>query len=138
MDLNLIRTLCEKRKGGISGLAKSIGMTVQNLHRCIRENKIQAQDLEKICCVLNVPITVFFNSLESRLPDSPSTDTDNQIAEIKNRLVGEHLTEKISDAEHMEVQDDTIPLLKMKVELLQKLLDEKERYIALLERNQED
>lgn len=34
-------------------------MTEQNLHRCIRENKIQAQDLEAISKALGVTIGYF-------------------------------------------------------------------------------
>ncbi len=61
MNLQLIKTLCEKRKGGIRGLSNQVGMTEQNLHRCIRENKIQAQDLEAISKALGVTIGYFFD-----------------------------------------------------------------------------
>lgn len=63
MDLQLIKNLCRKRKGGVKGLSEAIGMTEQNLHRCIRENNIQALDLEKIAAVLNVNIGYFFGEI---------------------------------------------------------------------------
>ena len=63
MDLQIIKKIVEENRfsGGIRGLAETVGMTEQNLHRCVRENKIQAGDLEKIAKALGVPITVFFD-----------------------------------------------------------------------------
>lgn len=37
-------------------------MSEGNLHRCVRTNKIQAQDLERIATALEVSIDVFFNA----------------------------------------------------------------------------
>lgn len=48
MDLQLIKNLCRKRKGGVKGLSEAIGMTEQNLHRCIRENNIKLWILKKL------------------------------------------------------------------------------------------
>ena len=58
MNLQLIKTKVEEQRypGGIKGLAESVGMTEQNLHRCVRENKIQAQDLEKYQLNLKSPL----------------------------------------------------------------------------------
>jgi transcriptional regulator with XRE-family HTH domain/DNA-binding Xre family transcriptional regulator len=64
MDLLTVKNLCENKPGGIKKLAEDIGMTEANLHRCIRLNKIQASDLEKIAQVLNVDVSVFFGSEE--------------------------------------------------------------------------
>ena len=64
MNLQLIKDYCEKRSGGLRQLAEDAGMSEPNLHRCIRINKIQAGDLEKIAKILRVPVTVFFD--ESR------------------------------------------------------------------------
>ena len=63
MDLQIIKKIIEENRfsGGVRGLAEAVGMTEQNLHRCVRENKIQAGDLEKIAKELGVPITVFFD-----------------------------------------------------------------------------
>ena len=63
MDLQIIKQIIEENRfsGGVRGVAEAVGMTEQNLHRCVRENKIQAGDLEKIAKVLGVPITVFFD-----------------------------------------------------------------------------
>ncbi|WP_289746653.1 hypothetical protein [Paramuribaculum intestinale] len=63
MNLLVIKTKVEEKRypGGLKGLAESVGMTEQNLHRCIRENKIQAHNLESISLKLEVPITEFFD-----------------------------------------------------------------------------
>lgn len=62
MNLELIKKLSEKYNGGLKKLSADIGMSEQNLHRCIRYNKIQASDLENIAMMLNVDIRVFFDS----------------------------------------------------------------------------
>lgn len=60
MNLKLIRKICESRKGGVKGLALELGMSEQNLHRCIRENRIMANELEKISKILGVSPAIFF------------------------------------------------------------------------------
>ena len=52
MNLEIVRKLSENRGGGLKKLAADVGMSEQNLHRCIRNNKIQAADLEKIAFLL--------------------------------------------------------------------------------------
>ena len=61
MNLELIKTYVELRRIPFKTLAASIGMSEGNLHRCVRENKIQASDLEKIAIKLEVPIGEFFD-----------------------------------------------------------------------------
>ena len=61
MYLRAIKTYCEKAGKTVKELAESIGMSEQNLHRCVRENKIQAQDLESIAKELHVSILEFFD-----------------------------------------------------------------------------
>lgn len=63
MYLQNIKTKVEELKypGGIKALAEDAGMTEQNLHRCVRKNNIQAQDLENIARLLRVSISCFFD-----------------------------------------------------------------------------
>lgn len=61
MNLELVKKLSEKYNGGLKKLAADIGMSEQNLHRCIRYNKIQAADLELIALKLKVDIRIFFD-----------------------------------------------------------------------------
>jgi hypothetical protein len=52
MNLQLIKNYCESRQGGLKQLAEDCNMSEANLHRCIRLNKIQASDLEKIASLI--------------------------------------------------------------------------------------
>lgn len=112
MDLQVIKTLCEKRKGGLVKLASDIGMSVQNLHRCIRENKIQAQDLEKIARELNVPVSYFFD-------EEPTTPRKNK---------------RENESELVESLHEQIDLLKGNLADVRENLADKERIIKLYER----
>lgn len=76
MNLRLIRTLSEKRTGGMRKLAADIGMSEANLHRCVNNNKIQAADLEAIARLLRVDIRIFFDADVSERPIN-SIDTTN-------------------------------------------------------------
>ena len=51
MNLELIKKLSEKYNGGLKKLSADLGMSEQNLHRCIRYNKIQAIDLARTSSV---------------------------------------------------------------------------------------
>lgn len=46
--------------GGLRALATDAGLSEANLHRCIRNNKIQASDLEALSRLLKVGVEVFF------------------------------------------------------------------------------
>lgn len=61
MNLELIKRFAEERRVPFKTLASTIGMSEGNLHRCVRENKIQAADLEKIAIALKVNVGVFFD-----------------------------------------------------------------------------
>ncbi len=60
MNLKIIKNLSEKKRIPITKLAEKIGMSVQNLHRCIRIDQIQAHQLEIIAKILDTPIQDFF------------------------------------------------------------------------------
>lgn len=62
MNLQLIKRYGEHYPGGLRKLAVDAGMSEANLHRCIRNNKIQASDLETISRLLDVSIDVFFST----------------------------------------------------------------------------
>lgn len=60
MNLQLIKRYGDRYPGGLRKLAVDAGMSEGNLHRCIRNNKIQASDLETISRRLGIGIEVFF------------------------------------------------------------------------------
>lgn len=60
MNLLAIRDLCKSNEVSIRSVAIHIEMSEQNLHRCIKMNKIEANDLYLIAQFFNVPIGYFF------------------------------------------------------------------------------
>ena len=97
-------------------LAADVGMSEQNLHRCIRNNKIQAADLEKIASLLKVDIRIFFDGDTSKLSNNTvETSGDFSPASMNGNVsVG-------SDA-----------VLTERIKALEALLAEKERLIQVL------
>lgn len=94
MDLGIIRTLSEKRAGGMRKLASDIGMSEANLHRCVNNNKIQAADLEKIAILLQIDIRIFFDenvlALSNNIAQSnkcDSEDTNKELLSLCKALV---------------------------------------------------
>lgn len=79
MKLSLIRDFANKRAGGMKQLAADIGMSEQNLHRCVNNNKIQASDLELIAVELGVDITIFFDKIPptANIYDNHENKNDN-------------------------------------------------------------
>ena len=108
MNILKIRSLAENRDGGIRKLAKDIGMSEANLHRCITANKMQASDLEKIALIFKVPVSYFFDEVDSK---SVSVNGHKNQVGIGNVII--------------ESQANEIELLKL-------LLEEKERTIQIL------
>jgi DNA-binding Xre family transcriptional regulator len=94
MNLEIIRRLSEKRSGGLKKLATDVGMSEQNLHRCIRNNKIQADDLEQIAILLGVDIRIFFDGYteadEAKICDSHNQPVNTQLLELCKSLVANY------------------------------------------------
>lgn len=122
MNLEIIKKLSENRDGGLKKLAADVGMSEQNLHRCIRNNKIQADDLEKIADLLKTDIRVFFSG-----EISPA---ENNKVETKGDFSPASMTGNIS------IGSDAI--LAERIKSLEALLAEKERMIKLYEKMMED
>lgn len=94
MNLEIIRQLSEKRSGGLKKLATDVGMSEQNLHRCIRNNKIQAGDLEEIAKLLGVDICLFFDNevrmLTNNLASTNTSETNVELLELCKSLVANY------------------------------------------------
>lgn len=130
MNLGAIKKISEKREGGLKKLAADIGMSEQNLHRCIRNNKIQAADLENIALLLKVDIRVFFDEEILSLPNNlVETKGDFSPASMNgNVTVGTDavLTERVKSLELALIEkDERISEFKERIEEL------KERIIEL-------
>lgn len=59
IEIELGKILLERRLT-VPKLAEKIGMSKQNLYPMIKNNDMHVSTLEKICDVLDVPITYFF------------------------------------------------------------------------------
>ena len=119
MDLECIKKFSEKRKGGLRKLAADAGMSEQNLHRCIRLNKIQAADLENIATILGVDIRVFFDDQSCRNP-------------VK---IGDRNTAAVNISSTIHGGQNVITYTAdLEIKNMRALLDEKERIIAEKER----
>ena len=121
MNLEIIRKLSENRSGGLKKLATDVGMSEQNLHRCIRNNKIQAADLEKIAFLLKTDIRIFFDDEVSKLSNN-SVETNGDFSPAS--MLG-----------NVSVGADAI--LAERVKHLEELLAEKERVIKIYEKMME-
>lgn len=112
MNLLLIKDFCERKKIEIKRLAEETGMSEQNFHRCIRINKMQAGDLEKVAHILNVPISTFFDEVDS---SNSIINGDKSAASIYGNATTITIDDKDKEIEH-----------------LKELLAEKERTIQIL------
>lgn len=123
MKLGQIRTLCEKRAGGMRKLASDIGMSEANLHRCVNNNKIQAADLEKIATLLKVNVGIFFDESVNLQPNNTATASgQSSIAAINSAV---------------SVEKDKHELLQERIKHLEEMLAEKERLIKVYEKMME-
>ncbi len=116
MNLGIIKKITAKREGGLRRLALDIGMSEQNLYRCIKKNNMQAADLEKISTLLNVDIRTFFDG---------SVGAENNVIETKGSYSPASIHGNISI-------DNEGEILKKENTMLRALLDEKERLIKVL------
>lgn len=118
MNLQRIKIIAESKRKEFKSLAKAIGMSEGNLHRCVRENKIQAQDLEKIAKVLKVSVLEFFD--EENIT-STHTEGDFSPATVQGNasvIVGDAvLKERVHSLETILAEkDERIKELKERIE----------------------
>ena len=64
MNINKINELCSKRGITLLQLSKKIGMS-NSFYTTLKTGSLKVETLEKIAEVLEVPITVFFDSSSS-------------------------------------------------------------------------
>ena len=85
--------------------ASQIGMSEGNLHRCIRINKIQAGDLEKIAKILRVPVTVFFDEGRGGVTVNA---TDHSQAAGRDLHIGNSVRESELEKENNDLRQQLI------------------------------
>ena len=82
MNLLRIKKKSDEMNISIRSLSTKIGMSEQNLHKCIRDNRIEAGVLEKIAEVLDVSVSYFFDEVES-----VSGSKDDEIIELQRKYI---------------------------------------------------
>lgn len=106
-NLNLIKTLAEKKNIRIVELAEAVGLSEQQMHLIVRRNSTKIETLEKIAGVLGVPVTYFFDD------NPPTSDHDmRQDADTQKKLEAE---------------------LREQIAILRSQLADKEKIIRLME-----
>ena len=132
MDLSAIKNFCRNRNGGLKKLASDIGMSEPNLHRFIRENKIQASDLEKISLLLGLDIRIFFDLIET---SEGVTITNGSAAAVNvNAPINAPITASSSDHAQIEALTAELSHANALLESTRQILSEREQLIKEKER----
>lgn len=121
MNLQSIKFYCERRPGGLRQLAEEAGMSEANLHRCIRNNKIQATDLEKIAHLLKISIVEFFD-------EQPNIHVE---AHDNAQAAGRDILNGANEADIARYRDK-ISYLEQRIADKEATIAEKERLIQVL------
>ena len=92
MNLKKIKIIADEKEMTLTHIAEKIDMSIQNLHKCFKNNRIEAGDLEKIANVLEVSVLSFFDESETE----KSTKTTKSCQYCKNQKeINQLLKEKI-------------------------------------------
>lgn len=106
MNLQRIKNLCEDKRIEVKRLAREIGMSETNFHKCIRDNEIKAGALERVARVLNVSVLEFFdenNKIEFREANRDYYENNGQVYNGDMNLQREidHLTQRLADKQEV-------------------------------------
>lgn len=135
MNLLNIKNKVEELRypGGIKALAESVGMTEQNLHRCVRENKIQAQDLENIANELNVSILCFFDQevdeISARRPtiDEKMENLNKKIR--RSRVINGNNNQLNETGAHDNINGISDPVLLERIKFLEEKISDRDKWL---------
>lgn len=83
MNLIRIKNIAEKKKISIRQIALKIDMSEQNLHKCIKDNRIEAEYIEPIAQILGVPVNYFFDEEINPILLQEPTATYKTVPKIK-------------------------------------------------------
>lgn len=125
MNLFEIKNVAIKKQVPIKTLATDINMSDANLHKCIRDNRIEAGDLEKIAMILETPIEIFF---DEAVRISPATTTRLIAAEPRAQYgINRDSTDltRIIDrlSQMLQKRDEEVEILRNQVSFLKKQLE---------------
>lgn len=107
-------------------------MSEPNLHRCIRENKIQASDLEKISLLLGLDIRIFFDLIET---SEGVTITNGSAAAVNvHAPINAPITASSSEESKLEALTAELSHANALLESTRQILSEREQLIKEKER----
>lgn len=121
-NLQLIKTIAEKKNIPITQLAECVGISEQQIHLMVRKNSTKIDTLEKIARALQVSVTVFFDE-----ENAITIDDHSAYAET-----GGHAQAYDMRGSLAQTPDKDVATLKAEVAHLNALLAEKERFIKHL------
>lgn len=122
-NLYLIKQLVEKKNMTIAELASRVGVSEQQIHLMCRKNSTKIETLEKVCRVLKVNISYFFDEDLSEVHEVRQAGRDY----VEEGNIEHHGTEY---AGGVSIEAD----LREQIAQLKSQLADKERIIKLLER----
>ena len=116
MDYNKINTLLTDKRLSVPMLADKIGMTKRGLYASLENKTLTISTLEKIAEVLEVPVTVFFESSSNEESEFLRKKTEelkasyNSLLDVNAKLENEYnnllkiskLNEKVADSANKE------------------------------------
>jgi len=118
MNLLKIKKKTELIGLSLKDLCEKIDMSYQNLNRCIRENKISANDLEKIAGILQVPVSYFFED-DNKEVSKKINAGDNNVISIGNK--NNNNTNANTETKDLAVCRKEVEGLKKEIELLKEM-----------------
>jgi len=122
MNYNKITEIATDRRISIPQLAEKIGMSKRGLYVALKENSMRIDTLEKIAKVLEIPISVFFDS-----------GNENEPGEILKKLetAKENLANQAKSYSELEAKYDNLLIINS---LNEKLVESAIRETALKEK----
>ena len=122
MNLELIRSICLKRKLPLAHLAKQIGLSKTGLYLAIDRNTLQAKHLEEISKILDVPIWEFFDIDPSTEIGTLKYDVD-MTKQMVHHLNNRSLELEETMLREIELRNNLIERQKEKIEIQKEIIE---------------
>lgn len=123
MNYSRIKRIAEQKKISLKDLCRNIHISEPGFYKMLNKNEMKISTLEKICQVLNVPISIFFDEEFSMLIKENKVNKENE-AESHVKDSSEHAHELLKRI--LDLQSENNQLRK-------ELNEAKDKIINLLE-----
>lgn len=138
-NLQIIKDILAERGMQVVDLAKQVGITPQHLHKICKDNSTKASTVDKIAKALRVPVATFLDNDD----EAQVTDSHKAVASGPNAkaTTNDYRGASINHSQCCEESQiialrEKINHLTEKIQILQKMLEDKERTIEILLRSQ--